>query len=582
MYYNKNMTVLFENYMREIYMGKHQIIIRLLILAFVLALVPEMKTEASWDYSGGKVTYAEGKGEGQYPTIAIGDWEFQIKANEAVVRGYIGDNTDEVRIPDTVSYKGGEAYGVKYPAGDYPVGAIGQYAFSPSWRSARDRKPIVEGTVYTGEKVKKVILPATIDTIGAYAFYNNTNIQDVSFSGKSTLRLIGDYAFSGCTAIETLAWPESVEEMGIYGFSGCTKLSKINIPSKVTAIPSSCFKVCTSLANLTLHDGILSIGSSAFETSGIAKINFPDTITYIGDSAFYKCASLQAVHIPKSLKTISSRTFSWCTSLKSLAIPANITSIGTEAFSYDRGVTSITISDGPTSIGSKAFFDIPETKSVKIPYSVTSLGGNSIGFYDSVAGVRMIPGFVINGYYDTKAESYAKENNISFKGTEKIGLKITYSNVNYVTTSRNEVKVVAVSNKDVTSLTIPDTIHKGALSYKVTKISDKAYIGCKSLGTVNIGDNVTHIGKYAFKICSALETVNLGKKVTNIGDQAFFNCKKLKNTTIKSKKIKKIGTKAYKKTNKELKVKAPKSKIKDYKKKLVKAGAAKTVTVEKN
>ena len=562
-------------------MRKHHIMIRLIgimLFSLMIALFSRMEVKA-WDYSGGKVSYVDvGKTENNYPTIAIGDWEFQIKANEAVVIGYIGDNTGTVYVPDTVPYKGGEAYGVKYAAGDYPVHAIGTSALSPN----NSRKVIAEGTTHNGGKIERVVLPATVDTIGAYAFNQNSSLKKISFSGSSELELIGDYAFNGCTELESLILPSSVEGIGYSCFSDCTKLSNINIPSKISVIPSYCFKECTSLRKMELHSGITSIGSNAFESSGIATINLPDSITSIGDNAFYYCGNLQSIHIPKGLSTINYRAFAWCTSLKSISIPKTVITINREAFSYDRGVTSITLAEGVTSIRSKAFFDIPETRTIKIPYSVTSMDSKSIGYYESEAGERTIPGFKINGYNDTKAQAYAKENDISFNGTNKIGFKFTYSNVNYVTTGRKTVSVAAVTNKNVSSLTIPDTVSNGAVTYKVTKIKDKAYSGCKSLREVKIGANVTEIGKNAFKNCTALETVTIGKRVTNIGNQAFYNCKNLKNMTIMSKKISKIGTNAYKKTYKNMAVKVPKSKIKDYKKKLVKSGAAKTITVEKN
>ena len=65
-----------------------------------------------------------------------------------------------------------------------------------------------------------------------------------------------------------------------------------------------------------------------------------------------------------------------------------------------------------------------------------------------------------------------------------------------------------------------------------------------------------------------------GKKytVTEIGSKAFSGCKNLKQVTIKSKKITKIGKNAFKNVSKKAVVKVPKSKKKVYKKLLKKAG----------
>lgn len=55
-------------------------------------------------------------------------------------------------------------------------------------------------------------------------------------------------------------------------------------------------------------------------------------------------------------------------------------------------------------------------------------------------------------------------------------------------------------------------------------------------------------------------------KVTKIAKKAFYNCRNLKQITVKATGIKKVGKKAFKGTNKQLKIKVPKKKLKAYKK----------------
>jgi hypothetical protein len=73
------------------------------------------------------------------------------------------------------------------------------------------------------------------------------------------------------------------------------------------------------------------------------------------------------------------------------------------------------------------------------------------------------------------------------------------------------------------------------------------------------------------------------KKVKKIGKKAFYGCKKLKTITIKTTKLKKstIGSKAFKGIYKKAKFKCPKSKLKNYKKWLKKAGAPKKAKYKK-
>ena len=87
---------------------------------------------------------------------------------------------------------------------------------------------------------------------------------------------------------------------------------------------------------------------------------------------------------------------------------------------------------------------------------------------------------------------------------------------------------------------------------------------------------VTAIEKNAFKSNKKVKNVTIGKK-------AFYGCSKLKTLTIKSSKLteKKIGSKAFSKTPKSMKVTVPKKKYKTYKSMLIKKGVNKKAKFKK-
>ena len=94
----------------------------------------------------------------------------------------------------------------------------------------------------------------------------------------------------------------------------------------------------------------------------------------------------------------------------------------------------------------------------------------------------------------------------------------------------------------------------------------------------NVKYKVTQIGAKAFKSNKKIKSVVIGKNVTTIGKQAFYNCKALKTVKINSKKLKKVGKKAfYRKGGKKLTIKVPKKSKKKYKKILKKAKTNKYV-----
>ena len=83
---------------------------------------------------------------------------------------------------------------------------------------------------------------------------------------------------------------------------------------------------------------------------------------------------------------------------------------------------------------------------------------------------------------------------------------------------------------------IPDT---------VIKISDRAFIDCITITSVDIPGTVTYIGNGAFADCNNLKTVVIPNSVTYVGNNAFEHCDNLKTVVIPSS-VKEIGVELFK------------------------------------
>lgn len=105
--------------------------------------------------------------------------------------------------------------------------------------------------------------------------------------------------------------------------------------------------------------------------------------------------------------------------------------------------------------------------------------------------------------------------------------------------------------------------------------------GYKKLKSVSIHKNVTVIGTSAFQACTALTKVTIPANVKTVGMNAFSHSTKLKSIIVKSKKVTKVGAKAFKGIHKKAKIKVPSSKLKQYKKLFGGKGQAKTVKITK-
>ncbi len=97
--------------------------------------------------------------------------------------------------------------------------------------------------------------------------------------------------------------------------------------------------------------------------------------------------------------------------------------------------------------------------------------------------------------------------------------------------------------RNVTAVTIPNTVKISSITYKVTAIAPNA-----------------------FKNCKKLKRITIGKNITKIGAKAFYKCTRLAKITVKTKNLtgKKVGSKAFQGIYKQAVMKLPKNKRKAY------------------
>ena len=260
----------------------------------------------------------------------------------------------------------------------------------------------------------------------------------------------------------------------------------------VTGIGDSAFSKCMELVSVNIPDGVTYIGDSAFSYCvGLVSIEMPDSVEIVGDSAFFFCYSLTSVVLSDSMVEIGSFTFDHCASLTSITIPDSVKIIFRHAFSDCSSLTSIVIGSGIFGIGYDAFGGCYRLAEVINKSSLSIIAGSSE-----------------NG----EVAKYAKTVH-----TEKSTVKIVDDYI-FVTDKNGINYLVGYLGSDI-ALELPENYNGEKYA-----INDNAFINCKTLLSVVIGDNVTGIGKNAFEGCSGLTSVVIGDSVKDIGDSAFKDC----------------------------------------------------------
>lgn len=107
-----------------------------------------------------------------------------------------------------------------------------------------------------------------------------------------------------------------------------------------------------------------------------------------------------------------------------------------------------------------------------------------------------------------------------------------------------EVAIVGYISFEDGNVIIPETVNYDGETYTVTRIGERAFNGCISLNSVEIGNSVQTIGDWAFQGCTSLESIVMGYSVQTLGECAFQKCISLESVIIE-KSVQTIGWYAF-------------------------------------
>lgn len=85
------------------------------------------------------------------------------------------------------------------------------------------------------ESLEKVVVPDSCKILGAYAFWECTNLAEVKFGANSELLIVDDFCFSECYALRQIQLPDSVYLIGEAAFS-YTSLHQFTFPEKIVSL----------------------------------------------------------------------------------------------------------------------------------------------------------------------------------------------------------------------------------------------------------------------------------------------------------------------------------------------------------
>ena len=545
----------------------------------------------------------------------IGDYAFQIGALTSVTIPstvtYIGEvafqameslttvtflNTD----PTTITF-GENVFQAcdNLTAINVPAGKVDAYkAALPDYAAL-----IVEGGAPT---------PATSGSCGTNATWSYSNgILSISGSGA-----MDDFS-SSMTDIPWIAYQESISRVvigdeithvGDWAFQGCTALNSVTIGENVTSIGNGSFDNCTNdgFTVLTIPNSVQTIGIDAFSNNHLKYVCFGSGLTSIGMEAFMVCQDLEAIGVYASTPpTLGMEAFMACSNLATIYVPSSkigdykvangwsdyaamikspsgdcgdnatwsfematgtLTIEGTGAIDefsgwdstqdndsrafnpfnaewYPYGIKSLVIGEGITEIPASAFYMEAGITDVALPSTLTAIGMDAFGECENIETITCDA---------TTPPTLADEGNESYvfyvpNADWSDILPIPTVTAIYVPAAAVDAykaaagwsdyadKIVAQGGAPATTTTFTYTATE-----QVTKFDTYAnFTGATGLkshtfadgaGTVVYEGTVTGLGLRALN-ATKLTAITIPETVTAIGDRAFIDCTTLATIT---------------------------------------------------
>ena len=135
----------------------------------------------------------------------------------------------------------------------------------------------------------------------------------------------------------TVTIPEGYDRVGDEAFAN-SSITYINFPKSLTLIGERAFENCKNIASITLNEGLENIGKKAFMSTSLTTLKFPSTLQIIHDEAFRNCY-VYGLKFNAGLKFIGKGAFALPNNNKAettLEIPASMRYIGAIAFGHRR------------------------------------------------------------------------------------------------------------------------------------------------------------------------------------------------------------------------------------------------------
>lgn len=295
-------------------------------------------------------------------------------------------------------------------------------------------KKIGARAFYDNQKITKLVLPEGLTEIGYEAFSRCSQIFEknpvpLQITFPSTLKKVDDGAFSA-NVIRKLVLPATIETYGRRVFE-TAGLEELVLPETMKVVPEQLAEN-NNLKKIVIPDSVQKIGHGAFQFNTLEEIQFGKGLTEIAGNAFYR-NDLKQVTIPATVTKIGAGAFEASGTIKDFT--GNITIQGTAAAFSDQAFGKsfiLNFARGAKEAKTSAQIPIIRFYSKKIKADLEWAKVKGASGYEIVAGTNAK---ITKNKKKFTAKASAAKKTITIKGKFKRSVKVyvkmrPYSTVN--------------------------------------------------------------------------------------------------------------------------------------------------------
>lgn len=338
-------------------------------------------------------------------------------------------------------------------------------------------------TIYVyplGNTNESYTIPEGVTTIGAYAFFGNSHLKQISL--PESLTKMDSGAFGRATQLETLYIPKNVSEIEINALYCCENIRSYTVDA------NNLWYTADDTGTLFTKDMTQLLHIPTFYDS----YTVPDTVTSIRSGAFASSfRTLKNIYLPASLTEILPEgTFLLCNKLTDIYFAGTAAHWQSIAGNVNDALDNVNIHYGEESGSDVA----------------SGICGDSATWVLDAEGTLTISGtgeIYNNSYYENQAPWYPYREQIQKIVIEEGITAIGVCNF-YNCTSLKEVS-------------LPTTL---------LQIRNSAFRSCQQLSSILLPENLSMIDG-SFWECSSLQTIEIPASVTSLSSDSFVNCTNL-------------------------------------------------------